>query len=255
MIIGLRAGHSPNCKGAIGIVDEHEQMKIYFTYVKNLFEQYGHTVIDCNSNAYSENVELSEGAKKCNDAGCDLFISLHMNSFNGKAYGYEALVSSTGSSAYPYAVNLANNFASLGFFNRGVKFAHDFEMNHIKCGNIINEICFCDSPDDIKIYNQYSWDELAHTLCNAIDSNIPKTPKKRKCFIQTNYLLQAYDGYKGVNISEINRIKDEYFAGINTYIVPNDKGIWIETQYLSENQCEELKNKLGDLFYAIKYEE
>ena len=34
MKIGLRAGHSGNSKGAIGIVDEHEQMKLYYGKIK-----------------------------------------------------------------------------------------------------------------------------------------------------------------------------------------------------------------------------
>ena len=66
MKIGLRAGHSDNCTGAIGIVDEHEEMKKYYAAVKSVFEQHGHTVIDCNSNASNQTRELSEGAEKCN---------------------------------------------------------------------------------------------------------------------------------------------------------------------------------------------
>ena len=31
MKIGLRAGHSDNCTGAVGIVDEHAQMKLYYS--------------------------------------------------------------------------------------------------------------------------------------------------------------------------------------------------------------------------------
>lgn len=175
MKIGLRAGHSDNCTGAIGIVDEHEQMKKYFVAVKSVFEQYGHTIIDCNSNASTQIGELSEGADKCNSNGCDLFISLHMNCYDTTAHGTEALVSSSSSTAYPYAQRLVDNFASLGFTNRGVKFVGDYEMNHISCGNIISEICFCDSATDIAIFNQYSWEQLAHVLCNAIDPSIPKT--------------------------------------------------------------------------------
>ena len=48
MKIGLRAGRSDNCEGAVGIVNEHDQMKKYYAAVKSVFEQYGHTVIDCN---------------------------------------------------------------------------------------------------------------------------------------------------------------------------------------------------------------
>src|SRR5471030_2715858 len=172
MVIGLRAGHSDNCEGAVGIVNEHDQMKLYYAAVKVLLESYGHTVIDCNSNSNTENGELSEGATKANNNNCDLFISLHMNCYDTTAHGTEVLVSSTSSKAYPYAQRLVCNFSELGFTSRGVKFESLYEMNHINCGNIISEICFCDSATDIAIFNKYSWDKLAHVLCNAIDSNI-----------------------------------------------------------------------------------
>lgn len=252
MKIGLRAGHSDNCEGAVGIVNEHEQMKKYYVAVKEVLEKYGHTVIDCNSNASSENAELSEGANKCNSNGCDLFISLHMNCYNGVANGTEVLVSSENSSAYPVAKRLVSNFAELGFTNRGVKFVHDFEMNHISCGNIISEICFCDSAADIEIYNKYSWSKLAYVLCNAIDSNIPKesveNTKAKKYYVITNYLPHAYYGYDGVDINYVL----SYFKYIKTYVRGNNKGVWIETEYISKEKAYELKNTLGSWFYEIK---
>jgi N-acetylmuramoyl-L-alanine amidase len=252
MKIGLRAGHSDNCTGAVGIVDEHEQMKKYYVEVKSVFEKYGHTVIDCNSNASSENSELSEGANKANSANCDLFISLHMNCYNGQAHGTEVLVSSQNSTAYPYAQRLVNNFFELGFYNRGVKFEKLYEMNHISCGNLISEICFCDSQEDIDIYNQYSWEKLAYVFCNAIDPNIPKEPIENnstgKGYVITGYLPAAYDGYDGVDINYVL----SYFKGIKCYIRHNGKGIWIETEWLDINKCNELKETLGSWFYSIE---
>lgn len=162
MKIGLRAGHSDNCTGAIGIVNEHEEMKKYFVAIKKVLEQYGHIVIDCNSNGSTASAELSEGAAKANNANVDLFVSLHMNASNGQGHGVEALVSSANSGAYKYANNLCNNFSSLGFTNRGVKFESLYEMNHINAPNIIFEICFCDNQTDIEIYNKYSWEQLAY---------------------------------------------------------------------------------------------
>ena len=175
MKIGLRAGHSDNCTGTIGIVDEHEQMKLYYEAVKSVFEKYGYIVIDCNSNASTPIGELSESANKANSNNVDLFVSLHMNASDGQGYGTEALVSSTSSGAYGYANNLCSNFGVLGFTNRGVKTSTSlYEMKYVNAPNIIFEICFCDSETDIAIYNQYSWEKLAYTFCNAIDSSIPK---------------------------------------------------------------------------------
>lgn len=174
MKIGLRAGHSDNCTGAVGIVAEHEQMKLYYAAIKSVLDNYGHTVIDCNSNNGSTpDEELSEGASKANSNNVDLFISLHMNCYNGSAHGTEVLVSSESSNAYSYAQKLVTNFSELGFTNRGIKFVSYYEMKYISAPNIISEICFCDSNIDIDIYNQYSWEQLAYVFCNSIDSKIP----------------------------------------------------------------------------------
>ncbi len=258
MKIGLRAGHSDNCIGAVGIVDEHSQMKLYYEAVKSVFEAYGHTVIDCNSNGSTASAELSEGATASNNANCDLFISLHMNCYNGSAHGTETLVSSTSSGAYQYAQNLVNNFAELGFTNRGVKCESLYEMNHINAPNIISEICFCDSEEDMAIYNQYSWEKLAHVLCNAIDSSIPKdvdssvttTTTAQTGYIITSYLPNGSNGnndFEGVDANYVLK----YFEGVKCYFRGNEKGVWIETQILSMDKCLELKASLGTWFYQI----
>lgn len=252
--IGLRAGHSDNCEGAVGIVNEHDQMKKYYQAVKSVLEQYGHTVIDCNSNASSENGELSEGANIANLNGVDFFASLHMNCFNGQGHGTEVLVSSQASGAYPVAQRLVQNFSELGFSNRGVKFVRDYEMNHVSAPNIISEICFCDSQTDIDIYNRYSWDKLAHVFCNAIDENIPKdvsgatTDSNKKGYVVTTYLPHLSSTYDGV---DINYVLD-YFNGIKCYVRGNAKGVWFETEYLDMETCNSLKATLGSWFYSIE---
>lgn len=248
MKIGLRGGHSKNCIGAVGLVNEYEQMQKFYTYVRDLLTSYGHTVIDCNSNAYSQSAELSEGVSKANSNNVDIFISLHMNAFNGSANGTECVVSSANSGAYETAQRICNNFSNLGFKNRGVKFQSLYEMNHVKAPNIIFEICFCDSKTDIDIYNKYSWEQLSRTLCNAIDSNIPLSAEQGKRYIVTNYLPNAYDGYDGIDIKYIL----EYFEGVKCYVRGNNKGVWIETECLTIDKCQALKNKLGSLFYSIE---
>jgi len=250
MIIGLRGGHSANCVGAIGIVKEYEQMQEFYKAVSQVFTSYGHTVIDCNSNGANASAELSEGATKANNAKVDIFISLHMNASNGQGHGVEALVSSANSGAVSYATNLCNNFSQLGFTNRGLKYESGFyEMNHIQAPNIIFEMCFCDSAVDMAIYYNCSWKALAYRLCNAIDSNIPmQAPTDSKGYVVTNYLPPDSATYDGVNINKVL----EYFKGVTCYVRGNSKGVWIETQYLPIDKCNELKNTLGSWFYEIK---
>ncbi len=252
MKIGLRAGHSDNCTGAIGIIDEHEQMKKYYKAVKEVFEKHGHTVVDCNSNGHNVNAELSEGVNKANSNNVDLFVSLHMNCFNGQANGTETLVSGTSSKAYPIAQRLVNNFAELGFYNRGVKCERLFEMNHCNAPNIISEICFCDNEKDMEIYNKYSWKQLAYVLCNAIDSNISRdVNSETKGYVVTNYLPSGYrgdDSFIGIDLEYVL----SYFKDVRCYVKADSKGVWIETQMLLMEKCLELKKTLGSWFYSIK---
>lgn len=249
MKIGLRGGHSKNCTGAVGLVHEYGQMQQFYNHVSKLLTEYGHTVVDCNSNASTQANELAEGAKKANDANVDLFISLHMNSYDGNAYGTECYIASTASGSYKYAKKICENFESLGFKNRGVKVKSYYEMKNIKAPNIIFEICFCDSKKDIDIYNKYSWEQLSHMLCNAIDNNIPSNSEEKKVYIVTKYLPQAYAGYDGV---DIKAIIDKYFEGVKCYIRGNQKGVWIETEYLKLNKCENIRNELKELFYSVE---
>lgn len=100
------------------------------------------------------------------------------------------------------------------------------------------------NENDIRIYNRYSWRQLAHRLCNAIDSNIPiEQQEQGNGYVITNYLPPDSANYDGVNINKIL----EYFKGVTCYMRGNGKGIWIGTQYLHMNKCNELKGKLRQL--------
>lgn len=250
MKIGLRGGHSKKAQGAVGIVNEYEQMQKFYTHVSKLLTEYGHTVVDCNSNGATPSEELKEGVTKANNTNVDLFISLHMNAYDGRANGTECIVYSESSKSYSYAKRICENFALLGFKNRGVKINSLYEMKNIKAPNIIFEICFCDSKTDIDIYNKYSWEQLAHKLCNAIDNNIPSEPEEKKAYIVTKYLPHAYEGYDGVNI---RAILDKYFEGVKCYVRGDDSGIWIETELISTIQYNMIKNKLQEILSYVKY--
>lgn len=251
MKIALRGGHSSNLIGAVGIVNEYEEMQKYYKYVSDLLTSYGHTVIDCNSHATTQGGELSEGARKSNNGGAELFISLHMNAFNGAAHGTECVISSESSGSFKYAKKICSNFESLGFKNRGVKCEPNFfEMKNVAAPNIIFEICFCDSKVDIDTYNKYSWVQLAHALCNAIDERIPLNPvnNTKRGYVVTKYLKPSYEGYNGVKVKS----HLDMFGDATVYVLGDNNGVWLETSYLPLDKCHELKNKLGDIFHSIK---
>lgn len=172
-----------------------------------------------------------------------------MNAYDGNANGTECIVYSENSKSYPYAKIICENFASLGFKNRGVKINSLYEMKNIKAPDIIFEICFCDSKTDIDIYNKYSWEQLAHKFCNAIDGNIPSVPEEKRAYIVTKYLPHAYEGYDGVDIKDI---LDNYFDGVKCYVRGDRNGVWIETELLDIGELKKVEKANNTLICEIK---
>ena len=171
MKIGLRAGHSPNCRGKIGIIDEHDSCKVLYYVVKNLLEEQGHTIFDCNSNASTESEELREGTNKANDNNVDLYVTLHMNGFGENANGVECwCYDSNSSKAINIGLNICKNISNLGLFNRGIKYNKEFhDLNAAKAESIIVESLFCDNLHDTNLYNV---DKFARAIANGIDSRV-----------------------------------------------------------------------------------
>lgn len=175
MKIGLRGGHSPNRKGAMGILDEQQSVRDLCYAVKPILEQHGHVVIDCNSNASTVSGELTEGTNKANSNGCDVYVTLHLNAFNGTANGVEALVhDGTSMLANAIAQRACLNLASLGLLNRGVKQRRDLhDLNASNMEAVLIEVLFCDSAKDVGIWQSSGLHKIASLIANAIDSRIP----------------------------------------------------------------------------------
>lgn len=93
MKIGLRGGRSPNCKGAIGLIDEQAEVRKIYNELVPMLQAVGHTVIDCNSNASNVSGELSDGTNKANGAGCDILChSAHERRRSGISRGHRGVV-------------------------------------------------------------------------------------------------------------------------------------------------------------------
>jgi N-acetylmuramoyl-L-alanine amidase len=179
MKIGLRGGHSANCIGAVGFRDEYQSMQSLFVYVKEALELAGHEIVNCNSNGYTASQELSEGINEANSNNVDLFMSLHMNASNGQGHGVEAWIYNESSGAKDIAQRLVNNYGSLGFYNRGVKYGGDslYELRESNAPAIIFENCFCDNAQDIEIWHNTDWEVLAKAIVTAIDPSILELDK------------------------------------------------------------------------------
>lgn len=175
MKIALRGGHSPNILGAIGIVNEYDEMQKLYTALESILVAHGHSVINCNSTESTQSTDLNHGVTLANEEGdCELFVSLHMNaSESGAGYGTECWTANETSASNVYAKNIVQNINALGFRNRGVKQSMKlYELKRTKMPAIIVETLFCDNSKDVELYQQISCEDLAKAIANAIDTSI-----------------------------------------------------------------------------------
>ena len=171
MKIGLRGGHSPNCKGAMGILDEQAEVRKIYASLVPMLQAAGHTIIDCNSNANNVDRELNEGTNKANSNGCDAYITIHMNAAgNATANGTEVYLYNTANLMMnQIAGSICNKFAQQGFPNRGVKFRTDFhDLNASAMPAMIVETLFCTGSDDVARYNKLKTAGIAKLIAEGI---------------------------------------------------------------------------------------
>ena len=188
MKIGLRGGHSPNCKGAFGILDEQVEVRKIYNALVPLLQASGHTVVDCNSNAYNVGAELSEGTNKANSNNCDMFISIHMNASSGAGNGTECwLYNGSNGRMNDIASKICSNFASKGFQNRGVKYNTGYhDLNASAMPAMIIETLFCDNRHDADLYYALGVNGIASLIADAINGKastgsapvVPQKPSK-----------------------------------------------------------------------------
>ena len=235
MKIGLRGGHSPNCKGALGILDEQAEVrKIYYALVPILREA-GHTVIDCNSNSNNVNGELSEGTNKANNAGCEAYITIHMNASGGARNGTEVWMYNTANGTMnSIASRICNRFAQEGFNNRGVKFdtgLHDLNASNMP--GMIIETLFCTSSQDASRYLSLGPEGIAKLIAEAITGNAQTTSATKTTTTTKKGVATMYCTYK---ITDLDKDKVYFFNGEKSYPLEHPDELKILQQiYLANN--------------------
>lgn len=170
MKIGLRGGHSPNCKGAMGILDEQAEVRKIYNEMVPMLQAAGNTVINCNSDAGTMSAELSEGTNKANANNCDIYVTIHMNASSGAGNGTEVfLYDNTNLMMNQRAGNICNNFAKEGFQNRGVKFNTGYhDLNASGMPAMIVETIFCDNQQDVALYRKIGVKGIAKIIMEGI---------------------------------------------------------------------------------------
>lgn len=178
MIIGIDMGHSLSGAGtgAVGIVKEVDKNREVGKRLIAMLQEKGHTVVNCTvDSAGSTSVQLQGITNKANAQKLDVFVSLHLNSFNGSAYGVETYTyTNTGSSTVAIAQRIQNKLVSqIGWYNRGVKKANYHVLRETIAPAILVELGFCDSSRDMGLWNT---EKIAKALFEGITNTTYTTP-------------------------------------------------------------------------------
>lgn len=157
MKICINAGHTLSAagSGAIGIKVESIETRKVAKEVIRLLKEGGHTVIDSTvdyTNSQSE--YLKKAVDPANKNNCDLFVSIHFNAFNSRAFGTEVLIYSNDSKSKDEAERICKSISDFGFKNRGVKVRDDlYVLKNTNMPALLVECCFIDNEEDMYIYN------------------------------------------------------------------------------------------------------
>jgi len=245
MEIAIDFGHGVGQdRGAVGVIAEETIINSVGTLVVNKLNELGHTVIEVRpTSASGVGDSLSQRCQKADNNNVDLYVSLHANA--GGGVGTE--VFTYGAKEVLQARAVLNNLVNLGFTNRGIKDGSNlYVVKHPKATAMLIEVCFVDTQSDVDLYNSIGAESIANAIVSGLTGQT--ISNNEKGYVVTNYLPGAYEGYNGVDINYVL----SYFPGIKTYARSNDKGLWVETEYLPIDQCNKLKETLGSWFYWIE---
>jgi N-acetylmuramoyl-L-alanine amidase len=184
MRIAVRMGHMKTGQDASanGIINEYEGIRQYAPHVINFLMRAGHEVVDVTPSAYNGQISDSLGLSisKANLLGVDLYVSLHLNAFNGKAYGCEVICNTNNAIGKEIAKRIAESVSSkCGFANRGAK-PNDrglAEINKTNMTAVIVEPFFCDNADDVAKFNP---EKLGKAIAEGIHGAVIGDAKKQE---------------------------------------------------------------------------
>lgn len=156
MTIGVNCGHTASGAGygAVGIIKESDHTRLVGRELMRLLQTAGVKVIDCTiDRTVTQNEYLSKVVELANREDLDWFISIHFNA-SASHTGQGAEVYTYKGRQYPDALDVCAGLAGLGLKNRGVKEGTGlYVIRKTKAKSMLIEVCFCDSQQDISIYN------------------------------------------------------------------------------------------------------
>jgi len=227
MKIGLRGGHSPNCKGAMGLVDEQIEVRKIYDELAPMLVAAGHTVIDCNSTANNVERELKDGTSKANANKCDIYITLHMNASSGAGHGTEIwLYRDDNQHMNEIANGILGIFAYVGFQNRGIKITQDWhDLRAAVMPSMIIEFCFCDNAHDVNLYRACT----PHGFAKAVAEQFGYKEEENKVpEVVKNIVLKKFDPNDKTIFWNLEEVNGNAWAGDTFFFKNVATGLYLD---------------------------
>lgn len=214
--IYLVAGHGGSDPGACGCGRKEKEDTLKLTLdVGAALAKLGHTI---KYNRTSDvTTDMYAYIRECNNFGADICVSIHRNSFNGSAKGYETCIYENSGKTKVLADALNAGMASLGFVNRGSKIRQDLAvLNSTTMDAALLEVGFIDNADDNAIFvNRYN--DIVALIANSIlkavgasgtvsvdtQPSTPQTPAQPSGSTTTltgDYVNMRSDAYVGASV-------------------------------------------------------
>ena len=172
MKFAIDIGHNapPKDTGAVGIRPECELTAEVGRILIEILRDAGHVVVEtCPIKCATLGGSLAYRVATANREKADIFVSIHFNAFNRKAYGSEVFALSASGAAI--GKSILDEIVKLGFYNRSVKRAPFYVLKYTNMPAVLVECCFCDSAKDMEIYDPQ---KMAEAIAKGLIGELPE---------------------------------------------------------------------------------
>lgn len=218
MKIYIDCGHGGSDSGAVGCGQYEKNLNLdYGLKLGQMLQEYKNVEIKyCRTN--DTNPSLRDRTNDSDNWGSNLYLSCHLNAFNGEARGTETIYSIYASDifkklCYDIGMSISNNLGipfRRSFSKKGNNGDYYHVIRETNCEAIIIEALFIDNRNDM---NKYNSDIIARSICNCLvdyyDLEAKEQPKPQP--INENWLeiLKAVSPYWKVWEKFVNEHQNE----------------------------------------------
>ncbi|MFD1361102.1 N-acetylmuramoyl-L-alanine amidase [Lentibacillus salinarum] len=220
MKLYLDPGHGGSDTGAqgIGLNEKNINLDIALRIRSILTSQYEDVTVRM-SRTDDSTKSLTERTNEANDWGADYYLSIHCNSFDGSAQGYEDYIHSSlsdSSTTADYRDTMHNEITKVNQLrNRGKKKANFHVLRETTMSALLTENGFIDNADDAELMTDPEWRQtVAQGHVNGLAKAFNLQEKE-----DAGTLYKVVAGSFQAKKNAENRMKDLQSHDIEAYIM------------------------------------